>query len=71
MLRFRRTSSLQEFAAVHVSNNNHFDQERHHYSRINLKLTRAAVLAEWRNLGVVQGAPSLSSQRLVRIGLKS
>ncbi len=31
---------------------NHFNQERHLYSRDNFKLNRAAALAEWRQLGV-------------------
>ena len=50
MLRFRRMRSLQKFAAVHSSVHNHFNQERHFYSRQNLKLNRAAALAEWRQL---------------------
>ena len=33
MLRFRRMRSLQKFAAVHASVSNHFNQERHLYSR--------------------------------------
>jgi putative transposase len=51
MLRFRRMRSLQTFAAVHSSIHNHFNQERHLYSRDNFKLNRAAALAEWRQLG--------------------
>jgi len=51
MLRFRRTGSLQKFVAVHASVCNHFNQERHHYSRANFKLNRTAALAEWRQLG--------------------
>jgi putative transposase len=51
MLRFRRTQTLQKFVAVHASVHNHFNQERHLYSRANFKLTRAAALAEWRQLG--------------------
>jgi putative transposase len=43
--------SLQKFAAVHSSIHNHFNQERHLYSRGNFKLNRAAALAEWRQLG--------------------
>ena len=50
MLRFRRMRSLQKFAAVHASVSNHFNQERHLYSRQNYKLNRAADLAEWRLL---------------------
>ncbi|WP_085890313.1 IS6 family transposase [Roseovarius litorisediminis] len=51
MLRFRRMRSLQKFVAVHSSVHNHFNQERHLYSRENFKLNRTAALAEWRELG--------------------
>lgn len=51
MLRFRRMRTLQKFVAVHSSVHNHFNQERHHYSRGNFKSNRAAALAEWRQLG--------------------
>jgi len=50
MLRFRRMRSLQKFAAVHSSVHNHFNQERHLYSRANFKLNRTVALAEWRLL---------------------
>ena len=50
MLRFRRMRSLQKFASVHASVLNHFNSERHLYSRQNFKLNRAAALAEWRQL---------------------
>src|SRR5210317_684323 len=50
MLRFRRMRSLQKFAAVHSSVHNHFNQERHLYSRQNFKLNRTAALDEWRQL---------------------
>ena len=50
MLRFRQMRCLQKFAAVHSSVHNHFNQERHLYSRFNFKLNRAAALAEWRQL---------------------
>jgi putative transposase len=43
--------TLQKFAAVHSSVHNHFNQERHLYSRENFKQNRAAALAEWRELG--------------------
>ncbi len=52
MLRFRRMRSLQKFAAVHSSVHNHFNQERHLYSRTNFKRNRTAALTEWRQLGV-------------------
>ncbi|CUH49250.1 hypothetical protein RUA4292_03445 [Ruegeria atlantica] len=51
MQRFRRMRSLQKFAAVHSSVNNHFNQERSLTRRDTFKLTRAAALAEWRELG--------------------
>ena len=51
MLRFRRMRSLQKFATVHSSVHNHFNQERHLYSRDIFKLNRTAALAEWRQLG--------------------
>jgi putative transposase len=51
MQRFRQTRSLQKFAAVHSSVHNHFNQERHLYSRETFKTNRAAALAEWRQLG--------------------
>jgi len=50
MLRFRQMRSLQKFVAVHASVHNHFNQERHLYSRSNFKLNRTAALAEWRGL---------------------
>jgi putative transposase len=50
MLRFRQMRSLQKFVSVHASVQNHFNQERHLYSRINFKLNRAAALAQWRQL---------------------
>jgi putative transposase len=50
MLRFRRMRSLQKFVAVHSSIYNHFNQERHLYSRQNFKLNRCAALSEWRLL---------------------
>jgi putative transposase len=46
ILRFRRTATLQKFASVHASIQNHFNQERHLYSRINFKLNRSAALTE-------------------------
>ena len=52
MLRFRKMRCLQKFASAHSSVHNHFNQERHLYSRENFKLNRAAALAEWRQLGM-------------------
>ena len=50
MLRFRRAKTLQKFVSIHASIQNHFNQQRHLYSRINFKLNRTAALAEWRQL---------------------
>ena len=50
MLRFRRMRSLQKFVSVHSSVYNHFNKERHLYSRDNFKLNRTAALSEWRQL---------------------
>ena len=50
MLRFRRTAAFQKFAYVQAPLQNHFNQERHLYSRLNFKLKRAAALAELRQL---------------------
>jgi putative transposase len=50
ILRFRRMRSLQKFVSVHASVHNHFNHERHLYSRANFKLNRAAALSEWRQL---------------------
>ncbi len=50
MAKFRSVKTLQKFVAVHALVYNHFNQERHLHSRENLKLNRAAALAEWRQL---------------------
>ena len=50
MLRFRRMQTLQKFASVHASVHNHFNTERHLYSRAIFKQIRTATLAEWRGL---------------------
>ena len=50
MLKFRRMRSLQKFASVHASIYNHFNLERHLYSRKNFKLNRDAALCEWHQL---------------------
>ena len=50
MQRFRQMRTLQKFAAIHSSVHNHFNRERHLYSRQIFKLNRAAALAEWREL---------------------
>jgi len=50
MGRFRSAKSLQKFASIHSSVHNHFNLERHLYSRQNFKDNRAAALAQWRQL---------------------
>ncbi len=50
MLRFRKMRSLQKFVAVQSSVHNHFNKERHLYSRDTFKLNRDAALNEWRCL---------------------
>lgn len=50
MSRFRRMRSLQKFASIHSSVYNHFNLERHFYSRSNFKRNRDAALREWREL---------------------
>jgi putative transposase len=50
MAKFRSSATLQKFATLHASIHNHFNKERHLYSRENFKLNRSAALAEWRQL---------------------
>jgi len=50
MAKFRSAKSLQKYASIHSSVQNHFNQERHLYSRQKFKLNRSAALAEWRQL---------------------
>ena len=50
ILRFRRAKTLQKFVSIQALIQNHFNQERHLYSRLNFKLRRTAALAEWRQL---------------------
>ena len=50
MNRFRSMQSLQKFAAVQSSIQNHFNLERHFYRREEFKENRSAALAEWRQL---------------------
>ncbi len=57
MAKFRCPATLQKFAAVHASVHNHFNQERHLYSRRNFEFNRSAALAEWRELSAACGAP--------------
>lgn len=50
MLRFRQMKSLQKFASVHASMQNHFNSERHLVDRQTYRERRSAALAEWQNL---------------------
>jgi putative transposase len=50
MARFRDLKTLQIFAAVHASVQNHFYQQRHLTRRDIYKTKRAAALSEWRQL---------------------
>ena len=50
MLGFRGMRSLQTYVSVHASVYNHFNQQRHLYSRDTFKTNRAAALNEWRGL---------------------
>lgn len=52
MAKFRSAKSLQKFASIHSSVQNHFNQERHLYNREIFKLNRSTALAEWRQLAV-------------------
>ena len=45
MAKFRDVKTLQKFASAHASIHNHFNQERHLYSRQIFKQNRAAALA--------------------------
>ena len=45
MLKFRSTKSLQKFVSIQSAIYNHFNQNRHLYSRVNFKDMRAAALA--------------------------
>ena len=50
MAKFRSAKSLQKFASIHSSVQNHFNQERHLYSRQDFKLNRSTALDQWRQL---------------------
>ena len=51
-LSYRNCRGRPVISAELRSLNNHFNQERHLYSRKNFKLNRSAALAEWRELSV-------------------
>jgi putative transposase len=50
MAHFRNLRSLQNFAALHASIHNHFNLQRHLYSRQDFKNNRTAAMAEWRQI---------------------
>ncbi|USG62422.1 IS6 family transposase [Sneathiella marina] len=50
MIKFRSLQSLQKFASIHSSIQNHFNHERHLNNRKNFELKREIALAEWRQL---------------------
>jgi putative transposase len=50
MAKFRSFATLQKFVSIHSSIHNHFNHERHLYSRQNFKHNRSAALTEWRQL---------------------
>jgi putative transposase len=50
MAKFRDVKTLQKFAAVHASIQNHFNQDRHLNRRATFKQKRSVALAEWRQL---------------------
>ena len=50
MLRFRQMKTLQQFASLHGTFHNHFNQERHVVDRKTYKERRSAALAEWRTV---------------------
>ncbi len=50
MAKFRGIKTLQKFASVHASIQNHFNQDRHLKRRDIFKQNRAAALAEWCEL---------------------
>jgi putative transposase len=48
--KFRNAESVQKFASIQSSIQNHFNHERHLYSRDNFKTDRSTALTEWRQL---------------------
>ena len=61
--------SHQKFVAVHSSIRNHFNVKRALTSREDFSASRAAALAEWRQLSAARYRAGLGKQRLVRIRL--
>jgi putative transposase len=50
MAKFRDIRTLQKFATVYASIQNHFHQDRHLRRRKIFKQKRSVALAEWRQL---------------------
>ena len=50
MSKFWDVKTLQKFASIHASIDNHFNQGRHLNPRDDFKKNRATALAEWRQL---------------------
>ena len=48
--KFRSAASVQKFTSIHSSVRDHFNQQRHLYSRQNFKHNRTTALAEWRQV---------------------
>ena len=57
MQRSRSKRTLQKFVTIHASVHNHFNQERHLYSRSNFKLNRTAALADGPSWAWHKGQP--------------
>jgi putative transposase len=65
MPRFRSMPSLQKFAAVQASVHNHFNLERHLYSRPDFENTRATALDDKRQIAA-RTKPKLWNSRSAR-----
>ncbi len=50
MAKFKSFATLQKFASIHSSIQNHFNLERHLLDRKTFKLNRSIALSEWRQL---------------------
>ncbi|MFV0321751.1 MAG: IS6 family transposase, partial [Alphaproteobacteria bacterium] len=49
---FRKEESLQRFTSIQGAVYNHFNKERHYYTREEFKKKREAALTEWRELSI-------------------
>lgn len=52
MIKFRNAKSLQKFASIHSSVQNHFNLEHHLSNRKDFELKRETALTEWRRLAI-------------------